>query len=409
MSIDTVAIVGAGHAAAATARTLRRRGFDGTVTLLGDEIRDPYQRPPLSKEFLTGELDDTSLPLLTRKWVEDNDVTVRNGARVSSIDTASRTLIVEGGASLSADAVVIATGARPRELPMLPKGTPRVHYLRTVDDAARLRDGLATSTRVALIGGGFIGLEIAAAARARGVEVTVVECEQQVLRARLGTRIAGMCADLHRENGVDLRCGVHLAAAEVDEHRARLRLSDGRVLDVDEVVVGIGIEPSVELAAAAGVRVDNGIVVDEMARTSVPGIHAVGDVASRYSVTAGRHLRMEHVDAANRQGAVVARTIMGEPRPDTSAPWFWSDQYEHNLQFTGNHVGAGELVFRGDVAERAFSAFYLREGVVTAAFAIDRGEDIMAARELLGRSFSPTALADESCDLWELVEEGIVA
>ncbi|MGV9709977.1 NAD(P)/FAD-dependent oxidoreductase [Gordonia sp. NPDC003424] len=410
MSTNGIAIVGTGHAATVTARTLRRRGFDGALTLFGDEAHAPYQRPPLSKEFLAGTADDASLALLTPKVIADNDITIRTGSRVESIDPRARSLSLACGELVVADAVVLATGGRPRELSGFAIGSsPRVHYLRTLDDATRLRDRLRAGTRLAVIGGGFIGLEIAATARGFGLDVTVIEYGRQILEPRLGTRIADLCADLHRTNGVDLRCGVSVTAADETPSGMLLTLSDGAVLDVDDVVVGIGIEPNTELATAVGLSVANGIVVDELGRTSQPGVYAVGDVAARYSQMAGRHVRVEHVDNANRQGAVVARAILGEAKPDDSAHWFWSDQYEHNIQFTGNHQGADDLVVRGSVDDREFSAFYLRDGHLTAAFAIDRGEDIMAAREMLGRPFDPVMLADEDLDLWELGEEGVPA
>ncbi|MFW0783617.1 FAD-dependent oxidoreductase [Gordonia sp. CPCC 206044] len=405
MSITSVAVVGTGHAATVTARTLRRRGFDGSITLFGDETHAPYQRPPLSKEFLAGTADDTSLALLTPKVIADNDITIRTGAHVQSLDPIARSLSLSGGESVTADAVVLATGGRPRELPGFPMGSPRVHYLRTLDDATRLRDRLQAGARLAIVGGGFIGLEIAATARGFGLDVTVIEVGAQILEPRLGTQIAGLCADLHRGNGVDLRCGVGVASVDTGAAGVRLTLTDESVLDVDDVVVGVGIDPNTELAVGAGLDVANGVVVDAVGRTSVPGIYAVGDVAARYSQAAGRHVRVEHVDNANRQGAVVARAILGEDKPDDSAHWFWSDQYEYNIQFTGNHQGADDLVVRGIVADNEFSAFYLRGGQLTAAFAIDRGEDIMAAREMLGRTFDRTMLADEDVDLWELGEE----
>ncbi len=410
MSITSVAIVGTGHASTVTARTLRRRGFDGAITLFGDEPHAPYQRPPLSKEFLAGTADDASLALLTPKVIADNDITIRTGTRVESIDPSTRTLSLAGGETLTADAVVLATGGRPRQLPGFALGSsPRVHYLRTFDDAVRLRDRLRAGTRLAVIGGGFIGLEIAATARGFGLDVTLIEAGRQILEPRLGAQIAGLCADLHRGKGVDLRCGVSVESVTHGPSGLRLSLSDGTVLDVDDVVIGIGIEPSTELAVAAGLHVDNGIVVDTVGRTSQPGIYAVGDVAARYSEAAGRHTRVEHVDNANRQGAVVARAILGEEKPDDSAHWFWSDQYEFNIQFTGNHHGADDLVFRGSVDDGEFAAFYLCDGHLTAAFAIDRGEDIMAAREMLGRPFDRAMLADEDLDLWELGEEGVLA
>ncbi|MCF8570977.1 FAD-dependent oxidoreductase [Gordonia sp. HY002] len=404
MSIKNIAVVGTGHAATSTARSLRRRGFDGSITLIGDDPHEPYQRPPLSKEYLAGDADGSSIALFTPKMLAQNDIAVRSGVRVDKLDVAGRTLELSAGGSFTADAVVLATGGRPRTLPDFPPGAPGVHYLRSFDDAARLRDRLRAGNRLAIIGGGFIGLELAATARDLGLAVTVVEAGTRVLEPRLGSRLAEFCADLHREAGVDLRCGEGVSSVERTVDGMRLHLAGGTAVDVDDVVVAVGMVQNTGLASAAGLQVDNGIVVDACGRTASPGVFAVGDVASRYSESAGRHVRVEHVDNANRQGAVVARALLGEEEPDDSPPWFWSDQYEFNIQFTGDHRGADELVIRGTIADSEFSAFYLCEGRLAAAFAVDRGEDVVFAREMLGASFDKAMLADQDIDLWELSE-----
>ena len=404
MTIQSVTVVGGGQVAAVLARTLRRRGFDGSITILGDERHLPYQRPPLSKEFLTGDGALEPLALLAPKWLANNDIDIRTSARVTSLDAGGRTLTLADGSSMSADAIVLATGGRPRRLSGI-ADSPHIHHLRTVDDAERLRTTLGAGSRIAVVGGGFIGLEIAATATGLGAQVTVVEQEQTILERRLGPQMARYCADLHRSNGVRFHCGVGVSDVDAGADGVRLTLTDGTVLDVDDVIVGVGIEPNVELAVDAGLAVGNGILVDAVGRTDAPGVYAAGDVAARFSDAAGRHVRVEHFDNANRQAAAVARAILGDPVVEDGPHWLWSDQYDRNLQFAGNTATADDVVVRGDMADHEFTAFYLTGGQLSGAFAVDRGEDIMAARELIGRSVDAAALTDDDVDLWELGEE----
>ncbi|MGV9948682.1 NAD(P)/FAD-dependent oxidoreductase [Rhodococcus aetherivorans] len=404
MTVRTVVTVGAGQVAAVAARTLRRRGFDGRIVLLGDEPHAPYQRPPLSKEFLAGREPVGSLTLLTPKWLAGNDIDIRTGVTVRRVDTASRSVEFDGG-SVAADAVILATGGRPRTIPTSGTRPDLVHYLRTLDDAVALAPRLTPGARLVVVGGGFVGLEIAATARGLGVDVVVLEYADALLGSVLGATVGGFCADLHRRNGVDLRTGVGVDSVATSEAGVRVRTTTGDTIEADVVVVGIGITPNVDVAAASGLHTDNGIVVDAVGRTAVPGIHAAGDVANRFSDRAGRRVRVEHFDNANRQAAVVADTIVGRTSLADDAHWFWSDQYDTNIQFTGTSSGTTELVVRGDARSGEFTVFYLAGDVLTAAFAMDRGEDIMAARELVGRTVGAHQLADADVDLWELGEQ----
>jgi len=404
MTVRTVVTVGAGQVAAVAARTLRRRGFDGRIVLLGDEPHAPYQRPPLSKAFLAGREPAGSLALLTPKWLEANDIDIRTGITVRRVDTTARIVEFDGG-SIAADAVVLATGGRPRTLATTGTRPDLVHYLRTLDDATALAARLTPSSSLAVVGGGFIGLEIAATARALGVTVTVLEQAPNLLGNVLGARAGTLCADLHRRNGVDLRTGTGVASVTTSDAGVRIITTTGDVIEADAVVVGIGIVPNTEVAAASGLAVDNGVVVDAAGRASTGYVYAAGDVANRFSPREGRHIRVEHSDNANRQAAVVADTIVGRTSLSDDPHWFWSDQYDSNIQFTGTTVGTTELVVRGDTDSGEFSIFYLAGDVLTAAFAMDRGEDIMAARELVGRRVDANLLADEDTDLWEMYEE----
>ena len=414
MTIRTIVTVGAGQAAAGTARTLRRKGFDGRIVLVGNEPHDPYQRPPLSKEFLTEQArlpsdrnvaaTPVDLALLTPKWRAANDIEILTGTTVTRIDTSTRTVTVEGSDDIVADAVVLATGGSPRTLTTTGSRTDLVHYLRTLDDATALGSRLVSGARLIVVGGGFIGLEVAATAVGLGVDVTVIEGASHLLAAQLGISLGRMCADLHRSNGVRILTGIGVTAMDTSDIGVRVTTTAGDVLEADAVVVGIGIEPRVDVAAASGLRTENGIIVDTFGRTQVPEIFAVGDVANRWSDSAGRHVRVEHFDNANRQSAVVANAILGREIVEDGPHWFWSDQYNVNIQFTG-HTTDSEPIVRGDITSGEFCAFYLDGTSLAGAFAMNRGEDIMASRELIGATVNSASLTDESIDLWELTEE----
>ncbi|ANY08825.1 NAD(P)/FAD-dependent oxidoreductase [Pseudonocardia sp. HH130630-07] len=398
----SIVTVGAGQAAVAAVRTLRRRGFDGAVTVLSDEPHLPYQRPPLSKEFLRGETGSSDLVLLDESWAAANDVVLRTGTAVTAVAPGAVTL--GDGSSVVADAVLLATGVRARTLPGLTGD--RVVHLRTVADAVRLRDALAGVRRLAVVGGGLIGAEVASAARERGVEVVVLEAGQQPMLAQLGERMAGFCADLQRSAGVDLRCGQEVGAVQEGPSGVVVPTSSGPV-EADLLVVAVGSMPNDELARAAGIATDpvrGGIVVDDACRTSAAGVFAAGDVATR--ATGAGFARTEHVDNATTQGGVVARVLLGKPAPAPDAPWFWSDQFDLNLQFVGHAPAGAEIVVRGSVEDRDFTAFYLTDGCVRAAFAVERGGDVAAARQLLalGAPVPADRLADDDHDLFDLLD-----
>lgn len=407
MTDRTFVTVGAGQTAAVAARTLRRRGFDGRIILIGDEPHPPYQRPPLSKEYLSGAGASDDLWILPERWCADHNVEIRTGTEVTRVDTATGTVELSGQAPIRADAVLFATGGRPRRLPVPGPRPDLVHHLRTLDDAARLHEALTPGCRLGIIGAGFIGLEIAATAVGLGSSVTVLEAAAVPLGAVLGPRIGTEIGRLHRANGVQLHTGVAVDGLRTD--------ADGVVVSTgaqdvrfDAVVIGIGITPNTAVAEASGIAVDDGIVVDVQGRASVPNVYAAGDVARRFSERAARHVRVEHFDNANRQGAAVANAMLGRDAVNDDAPWFWSDQYDHNLQLLG--AATGDLVIRGDVEDSEFTAFYIdTDDTLRGVFTVDRGEDVMVGRELLGRRIPRAVLEDDEADLWELVDTEEVA
>ncbi len=399
----SVAIIGGGQVAAVAARTLRRRGFDGAITVIGDEPHVPYQRPPLSKGFLQGREQAGDLRLMDEPWCSDNAVDLRIGVAVTELDAFSRRVGLADGSSLRADSVLFATGGRPRVLPGIT--SERVVYLRTIDHAIRVRDTLQPGSRLITVGGGFIGAEIAASARAAGADVTMIEMLDVPLKRALGRELGEVCAQIHRDHGVTVLTSEFVESVRDITDGVVVRTAAGREVEGDLVVVGVGIEPNAELAEATGIAVDNGILVDEFCRTSVNGIYAAGDVANHHHPVFGTRVRVEHFDNANRQAAAAAMSIMGRRAAYDNVHWFWSDQYEFNLQYAGHAPVWTQAVIRGSVKARSFTVFYLHDGVVKGAFAIDRGEEIVWAKELIAAraALDPAKLVNEDLDLEGLV------
>jgi 3-phenylpropionate/trans-cinnamate dioxygenase ferredoxin reductase subunit len=398
----TIVLVGGGQVGATAARTLRRRGFDGRVLLVSDEAHRPYQRPPLSKEYLAAA-DDSALELLPESWTTEHDVEVRTGTRALKVSAADGSVVLDDGSTIAAEAVLLATGARPRRLTGI-EGD-RVHYLRSRDDADALRDALLPGAHVVMVGGGFIGAEVASVARSRGAEVTMLEAGPVPLAQAIGPRLGEACARLARVGGVDVRVDAAVTGVRSTPAGVVVSTSAGEVAG-DVVVVGVGAEPNVDLATDSGIEVDRGILVDERCRTSQEHVYAAGDVANHLHPHVGR-VRVEHYDNASRQAAVAARNMLGEDTTYDDPHWFWSDQFGHNLQYVG-HAGADDrMVVRGSLEDDTWTAFFVSGDRMTAAFAVDAGDDIAVARELISaRSTVPDEqLADRTVDLFEVVEE----
>ncbi|HET7327081.1 MAG TPA: FAD-dependent oxidoreductase [Nocardioidaceae bacterium] len=400
---NTIVTIGAGQTAAVAARTLRRRKHDGPIILIGDEKYSPYQRPPLSKEFLAGEQEEADTYVLDKGWCADHQVELRLGTRATRIDAADGYVELEDGSRVAGDKFLVATGSRARRIPGL-EGE-RVIYLRGLDDATRLRNTLRPGARVIAVGGGFIGSEVASVARAAGADVVTLEALDTPLERVLGASMGQVCARIQRDNGVDLRTGEAVESVTETEGGVRVRTQRGTVVDGDVVVVGVGTVPNTEVAEASGIAVDNGVLVDEYCRTNVPDVFAAGDITNHWHPLFERRLRVEHFDNATKQAMAAAKNILGRATVFDDPHWFWSDQFGLNLQHAGHAEAWDDIVVRGSVDDLDFIAFYLDQGVVRAAFSVERGGDMFMAKELIAAQTTPdpASLVDEDVELAELM------
>lgn len=400
-----IVIIGGGQAGAQACASLRQWGYEGSITLIGDELSLPYQRPPLSKAFLKGEMSEERLFFKPQPWYEDNNVTVHLGMSAKSIDRAAQEVVLEDGGTAPYDALIIATGSRPRPLPLEGADLEGVLELRTIEDVERLRPKMIAGTKLVIVGAGYIGLEAAAVARQLELDVTVLEMADRVLARVTSPVISEFYETQHRAEGVDIKTGARLSALVGENGKVSgARLEDGSVLPAELVLVGIGILPNVELAEEAGIACSNGILVDEDARTNDPRIFAAGDCAARPLVHYGRRGRLESVHNAIEQGKLAAAAILGKDRPKEDCPWFWSDQYDLKLQIAGLNQGYDDVIVRGDPAERKFAAFYLKSGKLIAVDAINSAPEFLVAKKLIiaGASIAPDVLSNTSTSMKEI-------
>jgi 3-phenylpropionate/trans-cinnamate dioxygenase ferredoxin reductase component len=400
-------IVGASLAGAKAAETLRAEGFDGPLILIGAERERPYERPPLSKDYLIGKAERDSIYVHPQQWYAEHDVDLRLGATVTGIDPAAHQLSLADGSQLGYSKLLLATGSSPRSLPVPGADSDGVLYLRSVGDSDAIKEAFKSAARVAVIGAGWIGLETAAAARAAGVEVTVLEAAELPLLRVLGREVAQVFAGLHREHGVDLRFGVQVSEITGAGGKATgVRLAGGDQVEADAVIVGVGISPSSQLAAAAGLDVDNGILVDAQLRSSSPDIYAAGDVANAFHPLLGKHIRVEHWANALHQPQAAARAMLGQDVVYDRVPYFFTDQYDLGMEYSGyvEPGGYDEVVFRGDPGRREFIAFWLGGGRVLAGMNVNVW-DVNDAVQALVRGARPVdknALADPEIPLGAL-------
>jgi 3-phenylpropionate/trans-cinnamate dioxygenase ferredoxin reductase subunit len=380
---ETFVIVGAGVAGGGAAAALREEGFDGRVVLIGAEQQPPYERPPLSKEYLRGESSFERALFQPPDFYDENGVETRFGVRATRVDAAEKVVELDGGERVAYDRLLVATGGRNRRPPIPGLDLEGIHSLRTVADSDRIRAEIAPGRKAVVVGMGFIGSEVAASLRQSGVDVVVVDRNEVPLRRVLGEEVGRVIEGIHRDNGTSMIFEDTVAAFEGVGRVERVTTSRGRRIECDFVVVGLGVEPVTDLLADTGAEIDNGVVVDEYLRTGVEGIYAAGDVANHYHPVFGRRIRVEHWQNALKQGPVVARNMLDKDEPYDEIPWFWSDQYEHNLQYAGFHTEWDELVVRGSMEERNFVAFYRKERRVLAAVAVNRGRDLRRSMPLI--------------------------
>jgi 3-phenylpropionate/trans-cinnamate dioxygenase ferredoxin reductase component len=398
-----IVIAGAGQAAVQAIDTLRRRGFTGSLSVVGEEPWLPYQRPPLSKKYLAGTLERERLTIRPQQFFAEHQVTAHLGRRVTAIAALEHQVRLDDGLLLPYDALLIATGSRPRRLNVPGADLAGVHYLRTIADADRIRSACAAGGRLVIVGGGYIGLEVAATARELGMEVTVLEMFDRVMNRVTCAEVSAFYAAEHERQGVRIRCGQTLRALHGDAagHVRSVSTEQGSEFPADLVIAGVGVAPADELARAAGLECENGVVTDAHCRTSDEAIYAAGDCASHLNRQYGRHLRLESVDNAFEQGNTVALNLLGTPTPHDKVPWFWSDQYDLKLIIVGLAQTHNRAVLRGAPANRSFSVCYLRDGEFIAIDSINAPKDQMAARKLIAAHArpDPAKLADPAIAL----------
>jgi 3-phenylpropionate/trans-cinnamate dioxygenase ferredoxin reductase subunit len=399
-------IVGASLAGAKAAEALREEGFDGPLVLIGEESERPYERPPLSKDYLLGKAERETIYVHPQSWYAEHHVDLRLGTRVTGLDPAAHEVALADGSRLGYDKLLLATGSSPRLLPVPGADADGVLYLRRVGDSDQIRATFQTASRIAVIGAGWIGLETTAAARAAGVEVTVLEAAELPLLRVLGREVAQVFADLHREHGVDLRFEVQVDQITGSGGRADgVRLADGSHVPADAVIVGIGITPNTQLAEAAGLEVGNGIVTDARLGASDPDIYAAGDVANAYHPLLGRHIRVEHWANALNQPRTAARAMLGQDAAHDLVPYFYTDQYDLGMEYAGyvEPGGYDQVVFRGDIERREFIAFWLGGGRVLAGMNVNIWDVNEAIQAIVrgGRTIDTGRLADPDVPLEE--------
>ncbi|MDV7246585.1 MULTISPECIES: NAD(P)/FAD-dependent oxidoreductase [Rhodococcus] len=395
-------IVGTGIAGATAAETLRAEGFSGRIVMVGDEPSLPYRRPALSKDLLAGTMTaERALLKSDTAWTE-KDIDIRSGISAETIDPERRTVALSDGETLTFEALLLATGGRAREFAT--RSGERIHTLRGLADTTSLRDAIIGAGSVLIVGGGLIGSEVAATARSLGTEVTILEAAEAPLIRILPPAISKMYRQLHAEHGVTMETGVSLTSLTLDDHGVVATDTEGRTWSAGMALVAIGMAPNTELAASARLSIDNGIVVDEHFRTSASGIYAAGDVANCPNpIIGGRH-RTEHWNSAMSQGAAAAKAMLGRPALFTEVPWAWSTQYGHNLQFAGWPRADDDLIVRGSLDDRNFTALFSRNRMLVGAVSMGRPKDIRAARELIQHRspLDQQALRDEDTSLADL-------
>jgi 3-phenylpropionate/trans-cinnamate dioxygenase ferredoxin reductase component len=399
-------IIGASLAGGVAAATLRQDGFNGDVVLIGAEAQPPYERPPLSKQYLRGEAPFEKALVRPAAFYEQNRIETRFNTRATRVDPIRRTVALDTGAPVHYDKLLIASGVRNRRPPIPGLDLPGVFDLRSVSDADALRSQIVSGRKAAVVGMGFIGCEVAASLRQKGVEVVSVDSSPVPLFRVLGAEIGRVIAAVHQDHGVEAVFEDVVTRFEGGAGVERVITRSGRRIDCDFAVVGVGVEPVVDFVAGSGIDTAHGIPVDEYCRTAVEDIYAAGDVANHYHPIFQKRMRVEHWQNAMQQGAAAARSMLGKGQPYDAIHWFWSDQYDVNLQYAGFHHEWDQMVVRGRLDDRRFLAFYLNQGRVDAVVGLNRGKDIRRAMALIKSRdvVDPRQLADENIDLRNLAQ-----
>ena len=400
-----IVVIGAGQAAGQAAASLRQEGYEGEITIIGDEAQAPYQRPPLSKAYLSGEVGLDRVLVRPENFYADKGINLQTGVRVESINRADKTIATSTGSTLSYDKLLIATGSRPRILSIEGSDLEGLHYLRTVDDVDGIRTAMEAAKNVCIVGGGYIGLEVAAVAKKAGHNVTVLEMEDRILQRVTTAEMSEFYHALHTGRGVDIRVNTMVSGFTGENGRVSSVLCGDESISADLVIVGIGIIPNVELAEAAGLTCDNGIVVNDHCQTSDPDIYAAGDCTNHPNPILDRRLRLESVPNAMEQARTACSNMLGGDKTYAAVPWFWSDQYELKLQMVGFSADGDQSVLRGDKASNEFAVFYLKDGNVVAVDAVHSPKEFMVAKQLYGKAVNEADLANPAFELKELLKQ----
>ena len=393
-----VVIIGAGQASAVAAATLRKEKYTGTIRILGDESQPAYDRPPLSKYYLAGEMELPKLLIRPEEFYADNDIDLHTNTTVASIDAEAKQVVTAADEVFDYDKLVIATGSRARRLNLPGSDLEGIFYLRTLDDVDLIRQAMGSGKRLCVIGGGYVGLEVAAVASVAGLEVTVIETQDRILQRVTTPEMSDYYHNLHVERGVNIMLNKAVTGFEGTGSVSKVLCGDDSV-DADLVIIGVGIVPNIEIAENAGIDCDNGILVDDHGQTSNPDIYAAGDCTNHPNRLLGRRLRLESVPNAIEQARVACINLLGGDLEYASIPWFWSDQYELKLQMVGFSSDGEESVVRGDKSTNSFAVFHLKDGCVVAVDAVNSSKAFMLGKRLYGKSVDAALLADESIEL----------
>lgn len=395
-------IIGAGHAAGQAAASLRQEKYEGPITIIGDEPHPPYQRPPLSKQYLAGEQELNRVYLRPEKFYVDKNITLKLGVTATAIDCDAKQVRLNDGETLEYDKLILSTGSRPRILNIEGSDLKGIHYLRTISDVDAIRAEMTKGKSLVIVGGGYVGLEVASVGVTQGLTVHVLEMEERILQRVTTPQMSEFYHNLHAGRGVNIHTNTGVSGFSGDGQVQKVICGETEFA-ADLVIVGIGIIPNIELAQEAGLECNNGIVVDGHCLTSNPDIYAAGDCTNHYNPILDRRLRLESVPNAMEQARVCAANMLGGDKIYASIPWFWSDQYELKLQMVGFSADGDEQVVRGNMADNQFAVFYLKDGKVVSADAVNSPREFMVCKQLIGKEVDPAVLIDPETDLKTLI------